>query len=430
MALRSLLKANAKDEFRKLSESLFPKEEEVKFYNWIRKHLRTHKKLPSLVTARAHGFEMPKTEEPVEYYLDRLYDRGILYAIQSRQEMLAKAMASGDMKKALAICREQVQAAMSVQNPDEFATLAKIAKQEVLRDYFEMKFSGELPGITTGWQTMDRDTLGLCGGDLFTFAGRPGLGKTWRLLFMARAAWLAGFSPLVCSNEMLNPALVRRLLGLHSGINPRAIRSGKLQHWTEKKLLQVIDSLDDMPPFYLVAGKFNKTVGGIERLIEYLQPDGAYLDAAYLFKAAVQRRNASQSDDLAENIHAIKDLSQTYNIPSVITVQFNRNVDTNAKGGKRRNPANSELDLNYLAKSDAMGQDSDAVYGIRPRPAPHEKTQSTNVPLKIREGDTDAAPFIIHTKSAPMNFNELTEEELQLMEASDDEEASLSDSMI
>ena len=429
MALRAIMNAKAKNEFRQLHEGLFVKEEELELYAFIKGHLKKHKKLPDAVTAKSHGFEMPPANEPPEYYLERLHDRGVLWAIQTRQQPLADAIAKGDMKKALAICKEQVSAAMSVNNPAEYSTLVQASK-EVLRDYYVMKFSGDIPGLTTGWKTMDHDTLGLCPGDLFTFAGRPGEGKTWRLLCMARAAWLAGYSPLIASNEMMNPALVRRLLGLETGINPRAIRTGKLNFWTENKLLQCVETAKDMPPVYLLTGKNNRTVGGVERILEVLRPDAAYLDAAYLFRRPNARRQDSKSEELAENIHDIKDMAVDYAIPVCITVQFNRTIESTTGKTSKRKKDDDQMTLNSIAKSDAMGQDSDMVYGTRRCKAPYEKTRAMNVPLKIREGDNDRSEFMIHTRSAPLDFSEVTPEEHAQDEASEGEEESLSDSMI
>lgn len=429
MALRAILNAKDRNAFRALHVGLFTKEEEIELFTFIKTHLKKHRKLPNAVTVKSHGFEMPVVHEPPEYYAERLYERGILVAIQSRQQALADALAKGQVRKALAIVKEQLVAGQSIATPGEWTTLQAAAK-EVLNEYQVAKYAGDIPGLTTGWPTMDKDTLGLNAADLFTFAGRPGEGKTWRLLCMARAIWLAGYSPLIASNEMLSPAMVRRWMGLQSGINPRAIRTGKLNHWTEKRLYTVVQGFNDYPPVYLVTGKKNRTIAGVQAIIEELQPDAAYLDAAYLYRREVVRRSDSRSDELAETIHDIKDTAVDFTIPIAITVQFNRMIEsTTGGGGKKKRSNDNQMTLNAIAKSDSIGQDSDIVYGTRGCGAPYEKTRAMNVPLKIREGDNDRSEFMIHTRSAPLDFSEVTPEELAKGDEEDEEE-SLSDSMI
>lgn len=422
MALRSIMDGKAKVVFRNLSESLFVEEDERRLYQFIRRHVRKHNKVPSAVTAKAHGFDLPRVQEPPEYYSERLYNRAIFLAINSRQTELAKALGEGDMQAAVRCVREQYRAARAVRNANEFSTIQEVVKK-AKSEYMDMKFQGGLPGITTGWPTMDEQTLGLCPGDLFTFAGRPGTRKTWRLLWMARAAWRAGYIPLVASGEMMDIAIVRRWLGIDTGINPKFIRTGRLQHWTEKKLFQAIELYDDMPPVYLVAGGFNKTIGGLEQLIEVLEPDIFFGDAFYLFRNDKTRKGASISDDLAENIHSIKGTLQDAAIPGAITVQFNRTVETNNQKDKRYSAANAVLDLNKIARSDAIGQDSDMVYGGKPCGPPYENSRSMNVPLKIREGDSDRTPFTIRTQDAPLDFSEVPPEELANEDSDDEEKA-------
>ncbi len=91
---------------------------------------------------------------------------------------------------------------------------------------------GELSGVSTGFDSLDRRLLGLQAGQMVIVAARPGMGKTalalnWALNSMKKAIQ-AGHAPApvaVFSYEMMYPELSMRLLASESGVDSRKLRT-------------------------------------------------------------------------------------------------------------------------------------------------------------------------------------------------------------
>lgn len=78
-------------------------------------------------------------------------------------------------------------------------------------------------------------------------------------------------------------------------------------------------------------------------------------------------------------VQELKKLSIRYDIPVVISVQFNRNQKS-----KSKNP----LDLSDIAGTDSIPQDASIVMGVRSGPSPNETNQRIIEVMKNREGET------------------------------------------
>ena len=112
-------------------------------------------------------------------------------------------------------------------------------------------------------------------------------------------------------------------------------------------------------------------------------------------------------ENISEVVAELKRLALRYNIPIVISVQFNRNV---------KNAQQKELDLGDVAGSDSIPQDATAVFGIRQGLPPYENSRRYVQTLKSRRGR--AQDFSINFGFQPVNFRECSEAEVHAVDLS------------
>ena len=222
------------------------------------------------------------------------------------------------------------------------------ALQRVVR---AREIGGDLLGISSGFPTLDRITLGWQEQDLIVVAARPSMGKTAFALDVAKAAARAGVKVFIASLEMSKEQLAMRMLSSESGINGRALRLGRVDEndWQKidiasrrlSELNVVIDDTSSITETQL-AGRVREAKPGL-LIVDYLQ----------LMRSAqfAQRRDL----EIANITGAMKGLAKELNIPVISLSQLSRQAE------RRDNPRPRLTDLR---DSGAIEQDADLVIGI------------------------------------------------------------------
>lgn len=395
--LRSIIDEDQPKLLRRAREEFF-NEDEVPAYHFVKGYLDQYGSLPSLGVLTAEGHLLPPLRRAAVpgYHLDLLRRRYAYKNVNDRHPQLVECMKNMDSAGMLSTLREMTAAAASSLEDANYTTLGE--EMEIVRDdYLEAKFNPGLRGVPFGWRTLDNATSGALGGDLIVVAGRPSLGKSWKLLFMAQAARLYGKVVAFTSMEMSKLQIARRWLGLHMGVNPNFIKEGELSSAAEARMMAAISDIQDMVPAHLLAGDMSKQVGGVENMIVEYNPDIVFVDAAYLLSPSGRKKGyISRWESVSEVVRELKTLALKYNKPIVISVQFNRNQKSSGKG---------ELDLGDIAGSDSIPQDASIVLGIRRGPAPFQDAQRIITVMKNRDGITPrlATAFTF----TPVNFSEV-----------------------
>lgn len=114
---------------------------------------------------------------------------------------------------------------------------ANDAVRDAILEMEEVKNSGGMLGLETGFADCDLRLKGLRKGDLFVIAARPSMGKTALLLNIIRHN--IDLNNLIFSIEMPAPQIVQRMTSDMSGINYGLIRSAKLSSQEEWNAWQV-----------------------------------------------------------------------------------------------------------------------------------------------------------------------------------------------
>ena len=293
--LRSILESSSRTQFRALSEDLFIADE-LPYFNFTRQHYQRHGVLPTLDAMAEQNLRLVHAApEPVAYYYGRVLTRAQFNVAMQHHPAYAAALQSRDMVVALEVLDQIKDSMRRYVTVNDTYTLSETIEGVI--EYFERaSLNPGMQGITLGWPYLDEKTGGAEGGDVVTMAARPGMGKSWLLIKMAREAWMAGASVLFVTNEMTHRQIGRRLLGLEAGINSDFIRRGQMSAWAREMLYQTVRNMSNGAPFHLISGAFNKSVPAVDAAIQEFSPDVTYIDASYLMKPNRSPR-ASRSND-------------------------------------------------------------------------------------------------------------------------------------
>ena len=223
-----------------------------------------------------------------------------------------------------------------------FDRLEELAKQE-----------NPIVGVSSGFNDLDKKTLGFAPGQLIIVAARPAMGKSaFALNIAVNSALKSGKSVAYFSLEMSKEELANRILASEAMVDNSKIRTAQLEESEWKTLLQtsgtlsestiILDDSSGYSPIELRAKcrklKMEYDVGLI--VIDYLQ----LMDAS--------RNNSSRQADISEISRSLKVLAREINVPIIALSQLSRAPDQRVD----HRPM-----LSDLRESGSIEQDADMV---------------------------------------------------------------------
>ena len=266
------------------------------------------------------------------------------------------------------------------------------------------------PGLMLGWPTLDEMSGGLGRGDMVSFLGRPGAGKTWMLLKTALHGWAQAAeknyteqdqSRLFISMEMNVLPIEQRLASMHAHVPAKGLKDAALTSGQLKKLKAgLIEIKGYGAPFWVVDGNLAATVEDIWMLARQLNPGAIFIDGGYLVKHPSEKDRYRR---VAENAELMKsDLSAI--APVVCSWQFAKSASKkNAKKGEK-------VSMDDIGYSDVIAQVSSLAVGFF-----EEESVST---LKHRKADIlkgrngEIGSFLTNWNFLSMDFSEVVEQDL------------------
>ncbi|MEZ5756837.1 MAG: replicative DNA helicase [Emcibacteraceae bacterium] len=244
-----------------------------------------------------------------------------------------------------------------------------IAAVNVIGNALQRK--GDLAGVTTGFESINRKIGGLHKSDLLIIAGRPAMGKTalaTNIAFNAAKAWkhdrdlgvpddqnkgaVVGFFSL----EMSSDQLASRILAEQAGLSSQDMRQGKLTQAQFNQLSRVAIELEELPLFIddtpgLTIGALRTRARRLQRqhglglvIVDYLQ----LLRGTGIKGKGIENR----VQEISEITRGLKGLAKELNIPVIALSQLSRTIES--RDNKR--PL-----LSDLRESGTIEQDADMV---------------------------------------------------------------------
>jgi len=213
---------------------------------------------------------------------------------------------------------------------------------------------GELVGIPTGFEDLDRLTGGLHPQQMIVVAARPAIGKsTLGLDFARNAAIKHGLTTAIFSLEMSRLEIVQRLLAAEARVVLHGIRSGTLgeDDWT--RMAKRMAAITEAPLF--IDDTANQNMMQIRakarRLKERHDLRFVVIDYMQLMSSG-SSRSENRQNEVSEISRSIKLLAKELEIPVVAMSQLNRGPEQ--KADKRP-------ELVHLRESGSIEQDADMV---------------------------------------------------------------------
>lgn len=297
------------------------------------------------------------TAANVGYYAQIVAEKGLLRGlIGSCTQLVARAYDEGVDSERLFDEAEQMIMEMSVRRQSRSFRSLKDLLVSTLEQIEQMYINkGAAIGLATGFDALDRMTLGMQPSDLILLAARPSMGKTSLGLNIARNVAMNGVPVAIFSLEMSGDQVVQRLLCAEALIDQHRLRTGRLTEDDWTRLLQAATRLsdapiyiDDTPAISLLELRSKARRLKIEHGIGFLVID-------YLQLMQLGRRAENRVQEISEISRFLKSLARELEIPVLALSQLSRAVEQRMD----KIPM-----LSDLRESGSLEQDSDVVLFI------------------------------------------------------------------
>jgi len=269
--------------------------------------------------------------------------------------------------------KEEVQSCKSVVSRFIDSTQARFARK------------GELSGITSGFDRLDRMTDGFQFGELAIIAARPSIGKTAIAIAIARAAAIDHRVPtLFISLEMSDESIVRRMVSTLGSIPMQDIKTGQLDQGGMKAMSTASAKIAGSP-IYFISGSGVSNIATItaviRRAVRKWKVKLVLID--YLQKIHGSKSAEKKTYEIAEVSGKLKGVASDTNTAVIALAQLNRENEKD----KGRVPR-----LTDLADSGQIERDADLVLLLN-RERDQPQGEAVIAIAKQRDGECGLVPL-------------------------------------
>ena len=300
--------------------------------------------------------ERVPTAANVEYYAKIVEEKALLRRlIHTATEVIEDSYTRED--EVDAVIAEAETKMMQVSNRKNVGDFRHIG--DVLVETFEniealYQSDGEVTGIPTGFDSLDRMTAGFQRNDLIIVAARPSVGKTAFALNIAQnVATKSDRKVAIFSLEMGADQLVQRMLCAEGNINAQVLRTGELDEEDWRKVMVASGSLsnagiyiDDTPGV-----RVNEIRAKCRRLQQEHGLDMVVIDYLQLIMGS-GKPGENRQQEVSEISRSLKGLARELEIPVIALSQLSRSVEQR----QDKRPM-----LSDLRESGSIEQDADIV---------------------------------------------------------------------
>jgi replicative DNA helicase len=327
---------------------------ELKLYSFLDDHIKKYGKVPSREAFEGDtGYKLPVVDDTPEYFKDKVFDRHIHRAMILSSQQAEQALKTKNVKQAFEFLKKMVHG-IGFQKIQPYISDFKSAHSEIMKS-MAAKISGDDNSLEFGWATLDKMSAGLRCGDLVSFTGRPGQGKTFLLLFTAMHIWKQQKQPvLFVTTEMSRMDILERLAAMHTEMPYDWVKSGAIPTFPIDRKKQFSDALSELEngevSFYVADAQMTSTVKDIHQLCSQLKPAIVIVDGAYLLTI---EGKFGKYEKIGEICRELKNLATHRKIPVIASWQLNRESKKTKTVG-----------VEHIAGSDEVGQLSSIALGF------------------------------------------------------------------
>lgn len=236
-------------------------------------------------------------------------------------------------------------------------------------DHMEMAHNnpGKMWGVESGFIDLDRMTRGFRGGNMFTIAARPSVGKTSLAMNIAEHAVLNLRIPVgIFSLEMSGEELLFRATCSRARVSSEVAMDGKMTLGDFKKMTAAQSAWRNAPIHIVDRGGLSiaQIRAHARRMVQRYGIKLFVVDYLQLISATIGR-NENRTTEVTRISNGIKSMAKEFDVPVVVLSQLNREMEK-----FKRAPQ-----LSDLRESGALEQDSDGVLLL------HRKNEDTENPV-------------------------------------------------
>jgi len=389
----------------------FLQEDEKDALNYLTEHVYKFGVIPNLETLQEHvdTFVPVVVSEPAEYYIDQLKNRYFYRTMNTAMKQARAEMQvlnpTDNMLAPMDLLSEAMLALKFIEHERDLFDF-RDAYSVIKAAYVEASKGGHENSITLGWDTIDVMSGGLVPGDVVSYIGRPGLGKTWSILHsMHHAWWNEGKTALLLSMEMIPKIIMQRMTAMHTHTGLTALKSAELTTKTKNKVFNEMKAIKGHDkPCWIVDGNLTATVDDLKILCAQLKPDVVFVDGAYMLSPSIGYH--SKWDKVTNTVEEIKrDIATNLGTVSVLSYQFNR------EAAKKAKKAADDIGLEDIGLSDAIGQISTLVLALLDNESIQTEVKRKMTIMKGRNGER--GEFFMNWCFKTMDFSEILPEDMQ-----------------
>lgn len=260
-----------------------------------------------------------------------------------------------DINVTLDDAQRKIMGVINEKRTSEFRTIQEVVNstKEKLEKLSTSK--GEITGLSTGWERIDKITTGLHEGQLIIIAARPAVGKSaWALNLATNAAVQSNATVAIFNLEMSGESLVSRMISCLGHVEGYKLATGNIKDDMDKineayaKLENTKIYIDDTPGI---------TIGEIRSKCRRLANSESGLDLVVIdylqLITSAANYGGNRQQEVSDISRALKLMSLELKVPVVALAQLSRSAEQ-----RKENPRPI---LSDLRESGSIEQDADIV---------------------------------------------------------------------
>lgn len=296
--------------------------------------------------------EVTPTAVNVAQYVKIVRDKSVLRNLDETTAEIHDIIVSGegDADAVVEIAEQKIYEIRSEKKTKGMAPIRDVLENTYAHLGNLAKNAGKLPGVPTGFSTVDAFLSGLNDSDFIILAANTGVGKTsFALNICSNAAKSCGKAVVVFSLEMSNEQLALRLIAGEALIDSRKLRTGILDEDEWVAIAHASETLANTKIY--LADATGVTVNEMKAKCRRLNEEIGLVIVDYLQLVQSGMRTDNRSTEVAMISRALKIMAKDLNVPILCLSQLSRSSDKD-----NRRPR-----LSDLRESGAIEQDADVV---------------------------------------------------------------------
>ncbi len=302
-------------------------------------------------------FNIVPTAANIESYIKIVEDCAMLRRlIEVSTEITTSAYDNDtDINSTLDNAEKKILSVVKNRRSTEFRTIKEVLDSTKSNLEKLSSLEGEITGVPTGWQRIDKITTGLHEGELIIIAARPAVGKSaWALNLATNAAINSNKTVAIFNLEMSGESLATRMIACVGHIEGYKLATGQLDNdWD--KVNEALSKLENTNIY--IDDTAGVTIGEIRSKCRRLANSEKGLDLVVVDYLQLIGSNgnygANRQQEVSDISRSLKLMALELKVPVVALAQLSRAAEQ-----RKENPRPM---LSDLRESGSIEQDADIV---------------------------------------------------------------------